>query len=567
LKKHKVFEKKNIGGLFQKLNEILDRRTKTILLIMLFFTVVFSVVETVGISAIMPFISMASDPDIIETGYYKIVYDLFGFENKIDFIFYCGAALVIFYPIRGAYSVVYTYFLHKLAFRNFAYFANKLFQKYLYMQYKDIVKHNSSAIIKTISSETLNLSFLIQNFLLFCSECFTVLFFYVLLLYVKLKMTLALTAIMGISVFIIVKTINKIGDAQGKKRNESQESFFKLMNASFGNFKMLKLKGNEKEVLSNFSCDSGSFAKSYTILYAVSYAPRYLLESIGFSVLLAAILYVLLKYDNPSLVIPIISLYALALYRMLPGISRMLGNYNQIVFFKKSLDTIHKNLTYDTIREGEENISFANSITLQNVHFSYNEKAQVIKNISLAIRKGEKVAFVGESGRGKSTLVDLIIGMHYPQSGEILIDNIPLTHQNIRSWRSKIGYIPQDVYLFDGTVGENVAFGSDFDQKKIIEVLKVANIWDFLEKKDGLDTIVGERGLQLSGGQKQRIAIARALYNEPEVLVLDEATSALDNETEAKIMDEIYNISKDKTLIVIAHRLSTVEKCDRKFQI
>ncbi|MDR3346865.1 MAG: ABC transporter ATP-binding protein/permease, partial [Campylobacteraceae bacterium] len=490
-----------------------------------------------------------------------------GLESKSSFIFYFGVALVLFYLVRGAYSLIYTYFLNKFAFRNFAYFANKLFQNYLNMSYKDIIKYNSSSIIKTVSSETLNLSFLIQNILLMFSEAFTVLLFYLLLLYVRLKMTLALTLIMGVSIFVILKIISKINSIQGQKRSSSQEGFLKLINASFGNFKILKLKGNEQETLSNFAHMSGDFAKSYTISYTVSFAPRYILESVGFSVLLAAILYVLVKYDNPDLVIPVISLYALALYRMLPGISRMLASYNQIIFFKKALDIIHKDLSFKTQEEGDEKVVFNALVELKNVSFAYNHKNQVINNTSLKIQKGEKIAFVGASGRGKSTLVDLIIGMHYPQSGEILVDDVPLTSSNIRSWRAKIGYIPQDVYLFDGTVGENVAFGLEFDREKVIRALQIANIWDFLSDKEGLDTVVGERGVQLSGGQKQRIAIARALCGEPEILVLDEATSALDNETEAKIMEEIYAISKDKTLIIIAHRLSTVEKCDRRIKL
>ena len=187
--------------------------------------------------------------------------------------------------------------------------------------------------------------------------------------------------------------------------------------------------------------------------------------------------------------------------------------------------------------------------------------------ISLKIYKGDKVAFIGESGSGKSTLVDLIIGVYKPQNGQISIDGVALSSENIKSWRKKVGYIPQTIYLFDGTVGENVAFGHEYDEAKIIEALKKANIYDFLLLKEGINTKVGDGGIQLSGGQKQRIGIARALYSDPEVLVLDEATSALDNETEAKIMDEIYEVSAHKTLIVIAHRLSTIERCNKKFKI
>jgi ATP-binding cassette subfamily B protein len=188
----------------------------------------------------------------------------------------------------------------------------------------------------------------------------------------------------------------------------------------------------------------------------------------------------------------------------------------------------------------------------------------VLKNINLKIPKGEKIAFVGESGSGKSTLADIIMGLYKPVSGSICIDEIILNDKNVKSWRQKIGYIPQNIYLFDGAVAQNVAFDKNIDEEKVKDVLNKANILEFLETHhNGIYTEVGENGLKLSGGQKQRVAIARALYNDPEILVLDEATSALDNETEQKIMDEIYKVGKDKTMIIIAHRLSTVDRCDR----
>jgi ATP-binding cassette subfamily B protein/ATP-binding cassette subfamily C protein len=190
-----------------------------------------------------------------------------------------------------------------------------------------------------------------------------------------------------------------------------------------------------------------------------------------------------------------------------------------------------------------------------------------LNNLTLGIEKGQKIAFVGESGSGKSTLVDLICGIYRPNSGKIFIDNVELDNSNIVSWRKKIGYIPQSIYLFDGTIADNISFGREYNEDKLIKVLKQANIYDVLIEKEGLDTMVGEGGIQLSGGQKQRIGIARALYGEPEILVLDEATSALDSETEKAIMDEIYKISEDKTLMIIAHRLSTIEKCDVRIDL
>jgi ATP-binding cassette subfamily B protein/ATP-binding cassette subfamily C protein len=234
---------------------------------------------------------------------------------------------------------------------------------------------------------------------------------------------------------------------------------------------------------------------------------------------------------------------------------------------RHSLDLVYEAAQIPVAHEGNEPLVFNETININDVSFKYATGSEVIQNISLGIQKGEKIAITGESGCGKSTLVDIIIGINEPVSGSVSIDDTLLTDNNICSWRKKIGYIPQSIYLFDGTVAENVTIGSSRADEKIKQVLIMANIWDFLETKDGINTRVGEKGIQLSGGQQQRIGIARALYDDPEILVLDEATSSLDTETENKIMDEIYCVSKNKTLIVIAHRLSTIERCDRKIKI
>jgi ABC-type bacteriocin/lantibiotic exporter with double-glycine peptidase domain len=252
---------------------------------------------------------------------------------------------------------------------------------------------------------------------------------------------------------------------------------------------------------------------------------------------------------------------------MLPAINRILGYFNSIAYLHQSLKRIYEDLNLETDHEGSAPVTFKKSVRGEKLWFAYLKGGDVIKDASLEISIGEKIAVTGESGSGKTTLVDILIGIYRPLQGNLYVDDILINNENIRSWRKKIGYIPQSIYLFDGTVAENVSFGSVHDEEKIISVLKKARIWNFLEERDGIHTRVGERGLQLSGGQKQRIGIARALYNEPEVLVLDEATSSLDDATETEIMNEIYDVSGNKTLIIIAHRLSTVERCDRRIRV
>lgn len=552
----------------KKLLAITTRQEKKNFIILIFMSIFLSVVETVGISAIMPFITLASDPSkIVSNKYSKMVYDSFEFSTTTNFMIFFGLFLIGFYIFRAIYSMFYNYILNKFAFGRFHAFAFRLFKNYTNLPYKRFVKRNSAELIKTIVNEASNLSFYMQSLLLIFSEIFTVVLLYALLLLMDWKMTLVLTILLGAKVLFLLFFLKKRIEKEGTRRSTMQSKFYKILNETFGNFKIIKLIQNEEKLYSEFLSTSHGYAKANIVSNTLNQLPRLSLETIGFSVLIGIVVYVLFEYNDASFVLPIISMYALALYRILPALNRILSNYNTLLFLSNSLDIVYSDLSYTPQTEGKDFIDFKNKIELTNVSFEYNKNKKVLENINIIINKGDKVAFLGESGSGKSTLVDLIIGLYKPLSGEIVIDDKKLTSDNVKSYRSKVGYIPQSIYLFDGTVGENVAFGYEYDKEKIMEVLKKANIYDFLSSKEGIDTLVGDGGIQLSGGQKQRIGIARALYSDPEILVLDEATSALDNETEAKIMDEIYETSQDKTLLIIAHRLSTIERCDRKIML
>jgi ATP-binding cassette subfamily B protein/ATP-binding cassette subfamily C protein len=383
------------------------------------------------------------------------------------------------------------------------------------------------------------------------------------MLVVNWGMTFLLTAVLIFLIAVIVKIILKHSKMQGVKAAQGSNSIYRVQNESYSNFKFVRIKGVEDYYAKQFDKATFAVSKAQVMSTTLGSMPRNLLESVGFSLLIGAVLLILFRYGSAESIIPVIAMYALALYRILPSINRMLSNVNQAAYLHHSLDIVYEHFNQDVIHEGRAPVTFNKKITFDNVSFQYITGPVVLKDISFTINKGDKLALTGPSGGGKSTLADLLTGALSPLSGRILVDGVELNNENIRAWRQKIGYIPQSIYLFDSSVAENVVFGSDFDEKRLIRALEAANIWDFLRQKDGLETRVGEGGIQLSGGQKQRIGIARALYIEPKILILDEATSALDNETETKIMDEIYSLSKDKTLIVIAHRLTTIEKCGR----
>jgi len=550
--------------MIKKLNNILTKRDKQYFIFLLIFSIIVSIIEVIGVGAIMPFISIATDFNkIFNNEYFKAIYNFFGFNSPIDFVVIFGIVLVLFYIFRSLFNLFYFYLLNRFSQSRYSILAYRLFENYLGMHYIDFINRNSSHLVKTLVNESSNLVQLISNVLFMMSEFFVVIFIYSMLLYVNWKMTSLLTLFLFANIWILKKVVSSRIKKAGVIRNKMQEKFYEIINSSFGNFKIIKLKGNDKDILKKFNKASFGYANANITNQTLSQVPRLFLEAIGFSLIALIIIYLVLKYQaDISGVLPILSMFVLGLYRLMPSVNRIYSAYNEILFYSKSLEITHNDLIYEPEELGDENIEFNDKIELKDVSFAYDKK-EVLKDINLEIKKGEKVGIIGESGSGKSTLIDLIIGLYKAKDGKIFIDNNELNEKNLKYWRKKIGYIPQNVYLIDGNIAENVAFGEEIDEERVKKVLKMANVFDFLEAHhEGIETKVGENGVKLSGGQKQRVAIARALYNNPEVLILDEATSALDNKTEKNIMDEIYKVGEDKTMIIIAHRISTLDRCD-----
>jgi ATP-binding cassette subfamily B protein/ATP-binding cassette subfamily C protein len=554
--------------LFSKqVRSLLLRKHKIQLVILVFLAIGLSLVETAAVSAIMPFISIATNTDLLDRGIYKQVFDFFHFAHKNSFVIVLGFVIMGFYVFRAVYNVAYTYILARFSFGVFRYFSGKLFKTYLALPYLNFIRRNSSELTQHIVTEAQNTGLLLLNALQVFAEAFTVLLLYGFMVAIQWRITLVLTAILGLVILLVLTTVLRMSRRQGIRRAEAYKQVYRILAETFGNFKFIRLKGNGDPIVQEFTGITQRIVRAQTVNSVLGIIPRCILESAGFALIVGTVNFILWRYRSAETIIPVISLYALSLYRILPAATRMLSSINTITFFRRSLDMVFEDLHLETLHEGDDTLEFTTMIQVHNLSFRYVINKTVLQDISLTIRKGEKIAVVGESGSGKSTLIDVLIGLHKPVSGALYIDGVEVTDVNIQAWRRKIGYIPKNIYLFDGTVGENVSFGSVGEKSRIIKVLQMANIWDFLQERDGIDTRVGEGGIRLSGGQKQRIGIARALYTDPEVLVLDEATSSLDTETEARIMDEIYGLSADKTLIVIAHRLTTVERCDRWIEL
>ena len=556
--------------MFKKIKKLFSKEEIKKLLGITVFSIIISLSEVVGLSTIVPFMAMVTNQNIIfENKYLKLIYNFFNFESTKNFIFYFGTTIVIIFLIKNILNIFFNYVLVSFTRNNYYKFTNRLMNNYLKYPYQNFVEKNSNDLIKNITIEANWVVVLIQNCLMMVSEICVVVFIYIVMLYVDLKITLFVSIFIGINILLIKYFLISKVKKWGKDRFDATQEYYQIIGSTFGNYKFIKLQSDDKSILNNFKTSCKKYTevdKKYTFVQPV---PRLILEFLGFSIVVVLIIFSVMMYDENGLakIMPVISVFFIGLYRILPSVNRIINYYQVVVFYKKSLDIIAEELESEVENIENNPIELNKKIELKDICFEFEKGKEVLKNINLNIFKGEKVAFVGESGSGKTTLVDLITGLYKPKNGSIYLDNIKLEDKNIGYWRQSIGYIPQEVYLFDGTIADNVVFNREYNEERLVNSLKKARIWEFLKKKEGIKTIVGDRGIMLSGGQKQRIAIARALYDNPEVLVLDEATSALDNETEEEIMKEIYDVSKDRTLIIVAHRLTTLKDCDRIFVI
>jgi ABC-type multidrug transport system fused ATPase/permease subunit len=359
---------------------------------------------------------------------------------------------------------------------------------------------------------------------------------------------------------------------------ESQNQRFKIVNEAIGGIKDIKLFNNSCYYLKKFDKKNLKYANNLSVYMVISQVPRYILETIAFGGIILITLFFIITSNNTLEVIPILAMYAFAGYRLMPALQLVFSSLTSIKAMAGSLDILHNDLcnlkliNHPLVKNKQQNnyltIKLTDKLKLDNLTFAYpNTNNATLKNLTLSIPANSIIGFVGTTGSGKTTTVDLILGLFQPKNGQLLVDDVEINHNNLREWQNNLGYVPQHIYLTDDTIINNIAFGvsdEDINLDVVQKAAKIANIHNFIinELPKGYQTITGERGVRLSGGQRQRIGIARALYRDPQILIFDEATSALDGITETAIMDAIHNISSQKTIIIIAHRVTTLKECD-----
>ncbi|MDA8632049.1 ABC transporter ATP-binding protein/permease, partial [Litoricolaceae bacterium] len=395
----------------------------------------------------------------------------------------------------------------------------------------------------------------------------------ILLIIIDPMLALSVGAVLGLAYAAIFAVISGWLKRLGQARIEANKERFTAVSEAFGAAKEVKVGGLEQVYIHRFAKPAEIYAKGQATAQVIVQLPRFALEAVAFGGMLLVILYLMAKSGSFASALPIIALYAFAGYRLMPALQQVYGSFTQLRFVGPALDAVYQELsnlqTADAQRDQLSPLPLTQAITLNHVSYRYpNAPQPALKDIDLTIPVHTRIGFVGATGSGKTTTVDVILGLLEPHEGALKIDGQLITAANCRQWQRAIGYVPQHIYLADDSVASNIAFGvnaEEIDQQAVEWAAKIANLHEFVVKdlSKGYATTVGERGVRLSGGQRQRIGIARALYHNPQVLILDEATSALDNLTEQVVMEAVDNLDHDITIILIAHRLSTVRQCDQ----
>ncbi|MCU9612320.1 ABC transporter ATP-binding protein/permease [Caldibacillus lycopersici] len=574
--------------LIKKILFLFSKKEKLRFLLIFVMIIIAAVLETLGIGLIVPFVEIVMNSSSLSDNQILMsAYELFSFQSTNDFLIFSAIVLLSVFILKNIYLLFFQYVQSLVILNQQNQLSVRLFKSYITKPYTFHLQRNSANLLRNINNEVPRVIYgiILSGFQLL-TELLVIACIFILLITIAPIPTAISSITLGGSVFLFNKIFRKKIRALGKESQAVSGNMIKWINQGLGASKEIKVMGNERFFVQSYLKESLRNARINRFRLMLEQSPKFFLEVMIISVILGTLLIIILQGKNTSNVVSMMALFAMAAFRLMPSLTRVMALVNGIRFNRPAVDTLYEDLILDThkgmikseesSKNGTETIGnreriYQKGIELKNVSFRYPEQTNYsIKNVSLSIPIGQSVAFIGESGAGKTTLVDLILGVLEPESGQILVDDISI-NQQINIWQRKIGYIPQTIYLSDDSIRSNVAFGVDpknIDDTEVWRSLEQAKLKEFVESLPGkLDSFVGERGVRLSGGQRQRIGIARALYNNPEILVMDEATSALDNETEQEIMKAIDGLKEEKTILIIAHRLTTIENCDIIFQI
>ncbi len=531
--------------------------------------------EVMGVASILPFMQLMSDPQSIDTNpWLSSLYTFFEFSSHFDFLLSFGIGIMVIIGFSSIFSIMTVWLQYSYSWAIAHNLSTRLLKTYIHKPYGFFINTNTSKLTTYIIGEvgTITSGVLIPIIELF-TRSFTALAIFALLLWVEVKIAVFMFLALGGAYLLLYVIQKKILRKIGKHRIEMNLLRYKSLQELMNGIKTITVHNQRGFFYNRFEEASDQFCKvqpKYNLLLAW---PKYLLEVLAFGSILGITLFLFVRAGDIQSTIPRLSLYAVAGYRLLPALQRAFASAAKLRHNFPIVEKLYDDLLLSLEKKApvtlqKTSVPFEKSIDLKQLSFSYsNSKQEILKNFNIKIEKGQTIAFCGSTGSGKTTLIDLIVGLLQPDEGQIEIDGNNLDSKSIKSWRDNLAYVPQDVFLFDDSILRNITMGKgegDFDKKRLEKATKMADIFDFIQTElpQKFESKVGEKGVKLSGGQRQRIGLARALYSNPKVLILDEATSALDSITEKGIIESLKHLPSGLTTIIIAHRLSTVRHAD-----
>lgn len=562
--------------MLRKLYELLSPGERRRFAWLLGAIVVMGCFETVGVASILPFMQLVSNPGAIqEHGMLRRLYERVGADDPNQFLIMVGGGVLVLLTVSNAVRGFTQWLQFRTVWNSAHGLSVRLLERYVTQPYDFFLRSSSTDLGKEVLME---MTELVKSVLVPLTDLAARLFVSVallaLLLAVDPKLAISVAGVLGAAYGLIYLVFRRALYRLGQDRYTAGRQRFKSATEALQGIKAVKIGGRERYFLAKFTAASERYTSIQPTFQTISRTPRYFVETLAFGGILVIVLYLLTTQRTLTNVVPLLSLYALAGYRLLPAMQEIFASVSQVRYHAAVVDAIHEQFMRRTVHVAlpagdAAPLPLREAITLEELRFQYaGTDRPTLDGIGLVIPRNASVAFVGPTGSGKSTLIDILVGLLQPHGGCVKVDGVPVTAENVRGWQASIGYVPQEAMLFDDTVLRNIVFGveeSAVDRARVERSARIARIHDFIvdELPQGYDTMVGERGIRLSGGQRQRIGLARALYREPSVLVLDEATSALDGVTEEEVMEAIAGMRDQVTMIIVAHRLTTVRDCDQ----
>ena len=561
---------------FKKLLYILPKKDPVKLLILFLLMMIAAGLEVIGIGMIPAFVAIVASPErILELEWIQPALSAFGISTARELLIGGSLALVAVFLLKSAYIISFNFFEARFIYRRRYTISRRMMISYMRAPYTFHLQRNTSELLRNIINEVnVVINIVVTNILNMSRELVMTVSILLFLFVVEPMITLLIIALAGVGIGSFVLTIRKKMKLYGEEELTRREKMIKAVNQGLGGIKDARVLNREDEFIDKFSTEADKSTRLLALLRFIMQIPKPIIETTAVVGMLLISVILVWQGRPMELIIPILTLFAMATVRLMPSIQLLGSQYTNLQYNLVSVDPIYNDLKeleeysqkLDKERKGQKRLEMHRSIEIQDVWYSYPESdEQSIRGVSLTIPKGSSIAFVGASGAGKTTMVDLLLGLLEPARGSISVDGMDI-REDVSAWQKNIGYIPQSIYLADETLRSNIAFGlpeKEIDDEKVREAVKLAQLEEMVGKMpDGLDTIIGENGTRISGGQRQRVGIARALYHNPDVLVMDEATSALDNITEKYITEAIEALMGERTIIMIAHRLTTVQNCD-----